>query len=86
MEFKKLSQIIWMALASIFLVLMFLWMWSNNLIIYKKEFSNGYRLIKVNKATGSICHRTVAWGKGMSDWYTPKKQTKEKESTSINIK
>lgn len=54
MDFKKVSQIIWMILAFLFIVVSFLRFKSENIYIDRMGTGENAAYIKVNKITGTI--------------------------------
>jgi hypothetical protein len=54
MDFKKMSQLIWMVLAFLFIVVLFLHVYSKSIYIDQYEGSNPDCYIKFNKLTNQI--------------------------------
>lgn len=54
MTFKKVTQIIWILLATAFLVLLYLHTRGSNIEIYKSELHDTLTYLKIDKLTGSV--------------------------------
>lgn len=82
MDFKKVSQIVWMILAALFIVVLFLQVYSGANQIFRWSDSSPYVFIKHNKITGRAYIFSAYQGEG--EWETTKpkpKTTKPKPKT-----